>query len=214
MLPGFELSDVVAKSDSLEDLSAEKQYTAERLLVSHPDRYNIARGLFFEVGLSKRAICELCKLNSRTLNALIERELNSRGADFLYERIRRKKAVIAYQLTEQLEDLAQDPKACKQAGINGLLQAIKLIQESNGKTIDAESTSSNDFDGSEAEVDYVSAYKSLDLKPNGLDLKKNSAPRDQADSSVETRSAAEVESTPAAPSSVNRSILLAYGSVV
>lgn len=180
MLPGFDLETVVSRSQDLEDLSEEKAYTAERLLVSHPDRYNIARGLFFELGLSKRAICELCKLNSRTLNALIERELNTHGADFLYERIRRKKALIAYQLTEQLEELAQDSNACKEVGINGLINAIKLIQASAGQTIDVKSASSNTSDDNPEVIDYVRVYKLSDSKSNGLDLEKNLAPRDRS----------------------------------
>ena len=82
-LPGFDLKALVRKSDDIADLSEEKEYTAERLLVSHPERYEIARRLFFELGLSKRGICDICRLNSRTLNALIEREMKTRGADFL-----------------------------------------------------------------------------------------------------------------------------------
>lgn len=170
-LPGFDLATVVRKSEDIADLSEEKNYTAERLLVTHPDRYDIARRLFFELGLSKRAICELCKLNSRTLNALIERELKTRGADFLYERIRRKKALIAYQLTEQLEEFAHDTKACKEAGINGLIQAIKLIQASAGQTIDVPPSSNTSGDSSSIDgCEYAKIYRA-----NGLDLKKNSA---------------------------------------
>ena len=47
-LPGFDLKALVRKSDDIADLSEEKEYTAERLLVSHPERYEIARRLFFE----------------------------------------------------------------------------------------------------------------------------------------------------------------------
>ena len=170
-LPGFDLKALVSKSDDIADLREEKEYTAERLLVSHPERYEIARRLFFELGLSKRGVCDICRLNSRTLNALIERELKTRGVDFLYERIRRKKALIAYQLTEQIEELAHDPKACKEAGINGLLQAIKLIQASAGQTIDVP-PSSNTY-GNSPSIDgceYAKIYRT-----NGLDMKKNSA---------------------------------------
>lgn len=170
-LPGFDLKALVIKSDDIADLSDEKEYTAERLLVSHPDRYEIARRLFFEFELSKRGVCDICRINSRTLNALIERETKTRGADFLYERIRRKKALIAYQLTEQLEELAHDPKACKEAGINGLIQAIKLIQASAGQTIDVPPSSNTSGDSPYIDgCEYAKIYRT-----NGLYLKKNSA---------------------------------------
>lgn len=170
-LPGLDLKALVSKSDDIADLSDSKEYTAERLLVSHPDRYEIARRLFFEIGLSKRGICDICRLNSRTLNALIEREMKTRGADFLYEKVRRKRALITYQLCEQLEELAADPKACKDAGINGLVSAIRLIQDQSNRTIDVPpssntSTTSPAPDG----VEYAKLYRL-----NGLDSEKNSA---------------------------------------
>ena len=170
-LPGFDLKALVRKSDDIADLSEEKEYTAERLLVNHPERYEIARRLFFEIGLSKRGICDICRLNSRTLNALIEREMKTRGADFLYEKVRRKRALITYQLCEQLEELAADPKACKDAGINGLVSAIRLIQDQSNRTIDVPpssntSTTSPAPDG----VEYAKLYRM-----NGLDSEKNSA---------------------------------------
>lgn len=180
-LPGFDLEQL--NDSSVEDLSAEKNYTAERLLVSHPDRYQIAARMFFEVGFSKRGICDLCKLNSRTLNAIIERELASRGAEILFEKIRRKKALIAYQLTEQLELLAQDTDACSKVGIDGLLQAIKQIQSSDpkksdeGKTVDADFTSSNENGEDPSSFAYAKIYKMSDLRENGLDNVKNSAAR-------------------------------------
>lgn len=170
-LPGFDLKALVSKSDDLADLRDVKEYTAERLLVSHPERYDIAARLFFEVGLSKRGVCDICRLNSRTLNALIERELKTRGADFLYEKVRRKRALITYQLCEQLEELAADPKACKDAGINGLVSAIRLIQDQSNRTIDVPpssntSTASTAPDG----VEYAKLYRL-----NGLDSEKKSA---------------------------------------
>lgn len=170
-LPGFDLKALVSKSDDIADLSEEKEYTAERLLVSHPERYEIARRLFFEIGLSKRGICDICRLNSRTLNALIEREMKTRGADFLYEKVRRKRALITYQLCEQLEELAADPKACKEAGINGLVSAIRLIQDQSNRTIDVP-PSSNTSTASPAPdgVEYAKLYRL-----NGLDSEKNSA---------------------------------------
>lgn len=170
-LPGFDLKALVRKSDDIADLSEEKEYTAERLLVSHPERYEIARRLFFELGLSKRGVCDICRLNSRTLNALIEREFKTRGADFLYEKVRRKRALITYQLCEQLEDLAADPKACKEAGINGLVSAIRLIQDQSNRTIDVP-TSSNTSGNSPVSdgVEYAKLYRL-----NGLDQEKKSA---------------------------------------
>ena len=170
-LPGFDLKALVSKSDDIADLSDSKEYTAERLLVSHPERYEIARRLFFEIGLSKRGICDICRLNSRTLNALIEREMKTRGADFLYEKVRRKRALITYQLCEQLEELAADPKACKEAGINGLVSAIRLIQDQSNRTIDVP-PSSNTSTASPAPdgVEYAKLYRL-----NGLDSEKNSA---------------------------------------
>ena len=170
-LPGFDLKALVSKSDDIADLSEEKEYTAERLLVSHPERYEIARRLFFEVGLSKRGVCDICRLNSRTLNALIERELKTRGADFLYEKVRRKRALITYQLCEQLEELAADTKACKEAGINGLVSAIKLIQDQSNRTIDVQPSSNTSSDSTAPNgFDYAKFYRM-----NGLDYEKNSA---------------------------------------
>lgn len=170
-LPGFDLKALVRKSDDIADLSEEKEYTAERLLVSHPERYEIARRLFFEVGLSKRGVCDICRLNSRTLNALIERELKTRGADFLYDKVRRKRALITFQLCEQLEELAADPKACKDAGINGLVSAIRLIQDQSGRTIDVPPSSNTSGDTPAPDgVDYVKMYRL-----NGLNQEKNSA---------------------------------------
>ena len=202
-LPGFDLATVVRKSEDIADLSEEKNYTAERLLVTHPDRYDIARRLFFELGLSKRAICELCKLNSRTLNALIERELKTRGADFLYERIRRKKALIAYQLTEQLEELAHDTKACKEAGINGLVSAIRLIQDQSNRTIDVQPSSNTSGDSPAPDgVEYAKLYRM-----NGLDQEKKSA---RAPEVIEV-SDQPVKVNPAAPVPAADSILLSGG---
>lgn len=170
-LPGLDLAQIVHQSEDIADLSGEKHYTAERLLVSYPDRYRIARGLFFDLGLSKRAICEICHLNARTLNALIERELNARGEEFLYKKVRRKKALITYQLIEQLEELATDPIACEKAGINGLIQAIKLIQESTGHTIDANPSSNGSASVDGSSVEYARIYRMT----NGLDARKNPA---------------------------------------
>lgn len=170
-LPGLDLKALVIKSDDIADLSEAKEYTAERLLVSHPDRYEIARRLFFEVGLSKRGVCDICRLNSRTLNALIEREMKTRGADFLYEKVRRKRALITYQLCEQLEELAADPKACKEAGINGLVSAIRLIQDQSNRTIDVPPSSNTSADSPSIDgCEYAKIYRA-----NGLDLRKNSA---------------------------------------
>ena len=190
-LPGFDLKALVRKSDDIADLSEEKEYTAERLLVSHPERYEIARRLFFEVGLSKRGVCDICRLNSRTLNALIERELKTRGADFLYDKVRRKRALITYQLCEQLEALAADPKACKDAGINGLVSAIRLIQDQANRTIDVPPSSNTSANPPAPDgVEYVKLYR-LD----GLDREKKSA-RASGD---ETSEAAEVvDPSPAA----------------
>ena len=170
-LPGFDLKALVRKSDDIADLSEEKEYTAERLLVSHPERYEIARRLFFEVGLSKRGVCDICRLNSRTLNALIEREMKTRGADFLYEKVRRKRALITYQLCEHLEELAADPKACKEAGINGLVSAIRLIQDQSNRTIDVPPSSNTSSDSTASDgLEYAKIYRM-----NGLDSEKNSA---------------------------------------
>lgn len=170
-LPGFDLEALVRKSDDIADLSEEKEYTAERLLVSHPERYEIARRLFFEVGLSKRGVCDICRLNSRTLNALIEREMKTRGADFLYEKVRRKRALITYQLCEQLEELAADPKACKAAGINGLVSAIRLIQDQSNRTIDVPPSSNTSAESTAPDgLEYAKIYRM-----NGLDSEKNSA---------------------------------------
>lgn len=170
-LPGFDLKALVIKSDDIADLSDAKEYTAERLLVSHPDRYEIARRLFFEVGLSKRGVCDICRLNSRTLNALIEREMKTRGAEFLYEKVRRKRALITYQLCEQLEELAADPKACKEAGINGLVSAIRLIQDQSNRTIDVQPSSNTSAESPAADgLEYARIYRM-----NGLDSEKNSA---------------------------------------
>lgn len=170
-LPGFDLKALVRKSDDIADLSEEKEYTAERLLVSHPERYEIARRLFFELGLSKRGICDICRLNSRTLNALIEREMKTRGADFLYEKVRRKRALITYQLCEQLEELASDPKACKEAGINGLVSAIRLIQDQSNRTIDVPSSSNTSADSQASDgFEHAKIYRM-----NGLDSEKKSA---------------------------------------
>lgn len=206
-LPGFDLKALVRKSDDIADLSEEKEYTAERLLVSHPERYEIARRLFFEIGLSKRGICDICRLNSRTLNALIEREMKTRGADFLYEKVRRKRALITYQLCEQLEELAADPKACKDAGINGLVSAIRLIQDQSNRTIDVPpssntSTTSPAPDG----VEYAKLYRL-----NGLDSEKNSARAiDVVEGSERAPNAQPDALEPAAPSG-SVSILLSGG---
>lgn len=170
-LPGLDLAQIVHQSEDIADLSNEKHYTAERLLVSYPDRYRIARGLFFDLGLSKRAICEICRLNARTLNALIERELNARGEEFLYKKVRRKKALITYQLIEQLEELATDPIACEKAGINGLIQAIKQIQDSTGHAIDANPSSNGSATIDGSSVEYARIYRMT----NGLDARKNPA---------------------------------------
>ena len=206
-LPGFDLKALVRKSDDIADLSEEKEYTAERLLVSHPERYEIARRLFFEIGLSKRGICDICRLNSRTLNALIEREMKTRGADFLYEKVRRKRALITYQLCEQLEELAADPKACKDAGINGLVSAIRLIQDQSNRTIDVPpssntSTTSPAPDG----VEYAKLYRL-----NGLDSEKNSARAIEVVEGSERAPNAQPDALePAAPSG-SVSILLSGG---
>ena len=203
-LPGFDLKELVRKSDDIADLSNEKEYTAERLLVYHQERYEIARRLFFEIGLSKRGICDICKLNSRTLNALIEREMKTRGADFLYEKVRRKRALITYQLCEQLQELAANPKACKDAGINGLVSAIRLIQDQSNRTIDVPPSSNTSGDSPSPDgLEYAKIYRM-----NGLDVEKNSA-RASEDIEVSDQSA-EVQPdahTPAAPSGDN-SILL------
>ena len=206
-LPGFDLKTLVRKSYDIADLSEEKEYTAERLLVSHPERYEIARRLFFEIGLSKRGICDICRLNSRTLNALIEREMKTRGADFLYEKVRRKRALITYQLCEQLEELAADPKACKEAGINGLVSAIRLIQDQSNRTIDVPpssntSTTSPAPDG----VEYAKLYRL-----NGLDSEKNSARAIEVVEGSERAPNAKTDALePAAPSG-SFSILLSGG---
>lgn len=171
-LPGFDLQAYVRESDDNADLSDEKEYTAERLLVYHPDRYEIARRMFFEVGISKRSVCDICKISSRTLNALIERELKTRGEEFLYQKVRRKRALIAFQLTEQLEELAADPKACKKAGIAVLVQAIKLIQDQNSRTIDVPTSNNTSSDSTSSDgVEYARIYCT-----NGLNYEKKSAP--------------------------------------
>ena len=199
-LPGLDLKALVSKSDDIADLSDSKEYTAERLLVSHPERYEIARRLFFEVGLSKRGVCDICRLNSRTLNALIERELKTRGADFLYEKVRRKRALITYQLCEQLQELAADPKACKEAGINGLVSAIRLIQDQSSRTIDVPPSSNTSGDSTAPDgVEYAKLYRM-----NGLNQEKKSA---RAPEVIEV-SDQQVKVNPAAPVPAADSILL------
>lgn len=169
-LPGFDLKALVIKSDDIADLSDEKEYTAERLLVCHPDRYEIARRMFFEAGVSKRGVCDICKISSRTLNALIDRELKTHGAEFLYEKVRRKRALITLQLTEQLEELASDPNACKKAGIAVLVQAIRLIQDQNSRTIDVQPSSNTSDKQTSDGIEYARIYRM-----NGLDSEKKSA---------------------------------------
>lgn len=177
-LPGLDLTAVITRAEQFED-NREKQYTAERLLVSHPDTYAIASRLFFEIGLSKRAVCDCCKLSSRTLNALIEREMRTRGAEVLYENVRRKKSMITYELMEQLEDLVNDEDAVRDAGISGLIAALKTLND-EGKPAKSSDASSNDSPKSAVidteTVEYAQIYR-MSRQSNGLDRAENSAPR-------------------------------------
>lgn len=177
-LPGLDLTAVITRAEQFDD-NRDKQYTAERLLVSHPDTYAIASRLFFEIGLSKRAVCDCCKLSSRTLNALIEREMRTRGAEVLYENVRRKKSMITYELMEQLEDLVNDKDAVADAGINGLIAALKTLND-EGKPAKSSDASSNDSPKSTVidteTVEYAQIYR-MSRGSNGLDRAENSAPR-------------------------------------
>lgn len=180
-LPGLALTDAIARADQFVDCR-EKQYTAERLLVSHPDTYAIASRLFFEIGLSKRAVCDCCKLSSRTLNALIEREMRVRGAEVLYENVRRKKSMIVYEIMEQLEDLVNDEEAVREAGIGGLIQAVRMLQGEDGKPKPHEPSVSDSPKAAaiEAEtIEYAQIYRmSRSAKPtNGLEGEENLSPR-------------------------------------
>lgn len=176
-LPGLDLTAVITRAEQFSDLS-EKHYTAERLLVSHPDTYAIASRLFFEIGLSKRAVCDCCKLSSRTLNAIIEREMNTRGAEVLYQNVRRKKSLITYEIMEQLEELVNDEDAVRDAGIRGLIEAVKMLSGEDGKP-KPQDASSNDSPKSTVidteTVEYAQIYRMS--KRNGLDRAENSAPR-------------------------------------
>lgn len=175
-LPGLDLTAVITRAEQFSDLS-EKHYTAERLLVSHPDTYAIASRLFFEIGLSKRAVCDCCKLSSRTLNALIEREMRTRGAEVLYENVKRKKSLITYELMEQLEELVNDEDAVRDAGIRGLIEAVKMLSGEDGKA-KPQTASSNDSSKSTVidteTVEYAQIYRMS--RANGLDRAKNSSP--------------------------------------
>lgn len=180
-LPGLDLTDVVARAEQFVDCR-DKQYTAERLLVSHPDTYAIASRLFFEIGLSKRAVCDCCKVSSRTLNALIEREMKTRGAEVLYENVRRKKSMILYEIMDQLEELVNDEDAVRDAGIGGLIQAVRLLQGEDGKAKaqDASSNESAKSAKNEADtIEYTEIYRLSRIAKgaNGLEGKENSAPR-------------------------------------
>ena len=180
-LPGLDLTDVVARAEQFVDCR-DKQYTAERLLVSHPDTYAIASRLFFEIGLSKRAVCDCCKISSRTLNALIEREMKTRGAEVLYENVRRKKSVILYELMEQLEDLVNDEDAVRDAGISGLIQAARMLQGEDGKAKPQDASSNDSAKTATIKADtieYAEFYRLSRVAKgaNGLEGKENLAPR-------------------------------------
>lgn len=204
-LPGLDLTDALARAEQFVDCR-DKQYTAERLLVSHPDTYAIASRLFFEIGLSKRAVCDCCKVSSRTLNAIIEREMRTRGAEVLYENVRRKKSMILYELMEQLEDLVNDEDAVRDAGISGLIQAARMLQGDDGKTKPHDASSNDSPKSATIEADtieYAEIYRlSRSTKgANGLDGKENLAPRPKVSGEV-------VEVPPDASHVANGSILL------
>lgn len=101
-LPGFDLVTIDKQATDYQDLSEDKTFTAEKLLVSHPDRYAIAARMYFEMGCSKRSVCEICKIGPHTLKALIERECLSRGGEVLAKRGKVKKSMIKMELIESL----------------------------------------------------------------------------------------------------------------
>lgn len=106
-LPGLDLGSVVEKMKTdYEDLS-KQEVTALRLAVSHPDRYAIAARLYFEMNVSKRAVCDICKIGINTLNALIEREALSRGGEVLRQRAKAKKNLIKLAIVDQIGEAVE-----------------------------------------------------------------------------------------------------------
>lgn len=101
-LPGLEM--IVRDSEGYEDLSRDTKVTAERLLACHPDRYQIAARLYFEFGASKRSVCDICKIGIHTLNALVEREVLTRGGEILAKRGKAKKSMIKLNIIEDIEE--------------------------------------------------------------------------------------------------------------
>lgn len=180
ILPGLDLDTFVRRGvDTGSDLST-KTYTAENLLRNHPEKYGIAARLLF-YGVSKRFICEICKLNSRTVNAIELRETESRGAEILRNSVESKRLRIALLLSQRLEDLVSDDQALKSLDISTLIELIDRISKPSGA---AKSSS--------APVNPAPQSEPLDMEPanpsteayaqiyqfNGLDSKKKSAARE------------------------------------
>lgn len=102
-------------------------YSAERLLISHKDRYEIARRLYFEYSFSKRTVCEIVKIGPNTLNALIEREVLTRGGEILSKRGEGRRSLIKHRLLERVAELIDDDKKMEEMGAKELIELIEKV---------------------------------------------------------------------------------------
>lgn len=143
-------------------------YSAERLLISHPDRYEIARRLYFEYSFSKRTICEMVKIGPSTLNALIEREVLTRGGEILTKRGCGRRSLIKHRLIERVAEMVDDDERMGEMKPSEVVQLIKDLDAIEDRIEKKERPNRSDSSDDPIEAEYVEAF-------NGLNAEKVSA---------------------------------------
>lgn len=155
-LPGFEsignmlTSAPSSMTDDEIDEKAKQRFpniTLERIKRERPDLVETVARAFFNLGLSLRDISYITGLHRNTCSEII-RERNPTDE---MRKVRRKKVLQVHQLgmiaISRLYELLHDPAAVKKAGISGIMDVTRrlnemeldLDQQAEVKTIDAPS---------------------------------------------------------------------------